>query len=56
MMTTNKTTTPPAVHLPSQHLLGIEGMDVMTMHRLLDRASYFADHISNDVEQTALLY
>jgi len=51
-MTTNKTTTPPAVHLPSQHLLGIEGMDVMTMHRLLDRASYFADHISNDVEQT----
>ncbi|MGC6536702.1 MAG: aspartate carbamoyltransferase catalytic subunit [Candidatus Puniceispirillaceae bacterium] len=43
------TITPPAVSLPSQHLLGIEGMSQMTMHGLLDRASYFADNLQNDV-------
>jgi len=43
---------PAPVLLPSRHLLGIEGMSVMTMHALLDRASYFADNLTNDVEPT----
>ena len=47
-----KTHIPPAVILPSKHLLGIEGMSQMTMHQLLDRASYFADHLQEDVPQT----
>ena len=49
-MTTN--TIPAPVTLSAKHLLGIEGMSVMTMHQLLDRASYFADHMTQDVEQT----
>lgn len=49
-MTTN--TIPAPVTLSAKHLLGIEGMSVMTMHQLLDRASYFADHMIQDVEQT----
>ena len=49
-MTTN--TIPAPVTLSAKHLLGIEGMSVMTMHQLLDRASYFADHLTQDVEQT----
>ena len=47
-----KTTIPAPVLLPSRHLLGIEGMSVMTMHGLLDRASYFADNLTNEVEPT----
>ena len=43
---------PAQVSLPSKHLLGIEGMDIMTMHHLLDRASYFADHLNDDLDQT----
>ena len=49
-MTTN--IIPAPATLSSKHLLGIEGMSVMTMHQLLDRASYFADHLTQDVEQT----
>ena len=47
-----KNTIPAPVTLSAKHLLGIEGMSVMTMHQLLDRASYFADHMTQDVEQT----
>ena len=43
---------PAPVLLPSRHLLGIEGMSVMTMHGLLNRASYFADNLTSEVEPT----
>ena len=51
-MTNRQISSAPApVILPKKHLLGIEGMSQLTMHQLLDRASYFADHLHEDVAQ-----
>jgi len=52
-MTNRQISSAPApVILPKKHLLGIEGMSQLTMHQLLDRASYFADHLHEDVAQS----
>lgn len=52
-MTNRQISSAPApVILPKKHLLGIEGMSQLTMHQLLDRASYFADHLHEDVSQS----
>lgn len=52
-MTSDKNASSAApVLLPTKHLLGIEAMDVQTMHNLLNRASYFADNLQNEVAST----
>ena len=52
-MTNRQISSAPApVILPKKHLLGIEGMSQLTMHQLLDRASYFADRLHEDVAQS----
>ena len=52
-MTNRQISSAPApVILPKKHLLGIEGMSQLTMHQLLDRASYFADNLHEDVAKS----